>query len=99
MSNKIGLSMKIDADLKNEAEQIMEQYGLNPTTAITMFYKQIARERAIPLSLSPSRADIELSRAVVASQQERFNGFMGYPALQVADEMDAIIKEVEDGKR
>jgi len=99
MSNKAGLSMKIDADLKHEAELVMEQYGLNPTTAITMFYKQIARERAIPLSLSPGRMDIELSRAVAASQQERSNGFMGYPALQVADEMDAIIKEVEDGKR
>jgi len=99
MTNKIGLSMKIDADLKKEAELVMEQYGLNPTTAITMFYKQIARERAIPLSLSLSQQDIELGRAVAASQKERSGGFIGYPALQVADEMDTIIQEVEDGKR
>lgn len=99
MTNKVGMSMKIDADLKKEAELVMEQYGLNPTTAITMFYKQIARERAIPLSLSLSKADVELGRAVAASQKERAGGFIGYPALQVADEMDAIIQEAENGKR
>lgn len=45
------LRTRMDPALKQEAEAILEILGLNATTAITMLYKQIVRQRRLPLSL------------------------------------------------
>ena len=45
------LRARMDPILKQEAEAILDVIGLNATTAITMFYKQIVQQQAFPLSL------------------------------------------------
>lgn len=52
---------RIDSQLKESAEKVLDQLGITPTSAIQMFYKQIVLENGIPfdLHLSSSRKEID----------------------------------------
>ena len=39
---------RIDEDLKQKAEQYFSEMGLNPTVAITMFFKRVVDEKKMP---------------------------------------------------
>ncbi len=46
------VSFRMDDTLKMQTEGILDELGLNMTTAMTMFAKAIVRERRLPLDLS-----------------------------------------------
>lgn len=46
------VSFRMDDTLKRQTESILEELGLNMTTAMTMFAKSIVREQRLPLDLS-----------------------------------------------
>ena len=52
MSKTVNLSIRIDQDLKKEADQIFNEMGMNLTTAITIFLQQAVREKRIPFQIS-----------------------------------------------
>ena len=39
---------RIDEDLQQKAEQYFSEMGLNPTVAITMFFKRVVDEKKMP---------------------------------------------------
>ena len=45
---KASVNIKIDADIKELATQFLERMGLDQTTAIDMFFRQIITERRLP---------------------------------------------------
>lgn len=51
MSKSSQVHLRIETNLKIEAEQILRDLGITPTQAMTMFYTAIAREHTIPLPL------------------------------------------------
>lgn len=53
MSETINLNFRIDRDLKEQAEQIFEEVGMNMTTALTIFIRQAVREGKFPFRISP----------------------------------------------
>ena len=46
------ISFRMDDALKRQTEAVLEQLGLNMTSAMTMFAKAVVREQGIPFSLS-----------------------------------------------
>lgn len=46
------VQVNIDKKIAKQAELVLEMVGLNPTTAINLFYRQIAVSGEVPLSLS-----------------------------------------------
>jgi len=52
MSESTNLSIRIDRDLKEEADQIFSLLGMNLTTAITIFVRQAVRQKKIPFEIS-----------------------------------------------
>ena len=42
------INVRLDADLKREAEEIIHDLGLNTSGAIKLFYKQITLHKGIP---------------------------------------------------
>ena len=42
------VTFRIDKDLKEQAEQVLESMGMNMTTALTVFTKTLVREGRIP---------------------------------------------------
>ncbi len=45
------INIRIDEKVKYDAEKVFSELGLNPTTAITLFYKQVIRTGSIPFEL------------------------------------------------
>ena len=46
------VTVRIDEDLRKEAEGILKAYGINLPTAFRMFAAEIVRKRSVPLDLS-----------------------------------------------
>lgn len=90
------MCIRIDSELKTQAESILSELGMNMSGTINMFLKQIVREKAVPLKLSLSseetvRHDLAIARA------ERKAGINGYDAETVLREMDDILAVAEKG--
>ena len=47
------LTIRIDEDVKREAEILFNRIGLNMSSAINVFFRQAIREQAIPFELKP----------------------------------------------
>ena len=47
-ATKTTLNVKIDKNIKERATQFLESMGLDHTTAIDMYYRQIITERRLP---------------------------------------------------
>ena len=47
------LTIRIDEDIKREAENLFNKIGMNMSVAINMFFRQALREQAIPFELKP----------------------------------------------
>ncbi len=57
VDDKSHVSVRIDADLKEEAEVVLDDMGLSISTAVNMFLNAIVRKKEIPFSV---RLDDEL---------------------------------------
>jgi DNA-damage-inducible protein J len=52
MTDSTNLSIRLDRELKNEADQMFNALGMNMTTAITVFIKQAVRQKKIPFEIT-----------------------------------------------
>ena len=50
-NNTTSITIRMDADLKKQAEMLFEDMGLNMTTAFTVFAKAVVREGCIPFAI------------------------------------------------
>jgi DNA-damage-inducible protein J len=53
------LSIRIDDDLKIQAEQVFDTAGITMTTAVSLFLNQVAARRKLPFSLPKTLAPVE----------------------------------------
>lgn len=51
MTKTAMIRARAEPDLKAEAETVLSELGLTPTQAITLFYREVVRERGIPFPL------------------------------------------------
>ncbi len=51
MSKSAMVRARIEPELKSHAETVFERLGMNPTQAITMFYKQVELRDGLPFDL------------------------------------------------
>ncbi len=52
MAKTATVRARVEPQLKHDAEHVLEQLGLSPTTAIGMFYEQISLRNALPFDVS-----------------------------------------------
>ena len=63
------ISVRMDADLKINAESILSALGLTPSQAINVFYKQITFQHGLPFPVQiPER---ELNTASIKAMEEK----------------------------
>lgn len=97
MANTTALYARIDSNLKENAENVLQQLGITPASAIQMFYSQIVLTRSLPLklrlpvrepvamgSLSREELDAELAKGIASLKAEK---------TYSADEVDGILAE------
>ena len=50
--NNTNLTIRIDSNLKKEADNLFKELGINISSAITLFLKQSVREKALPFDVA-----------------------------------------------
>ncbi|MBO1305042.1 type II toxin-antitoxin system RelB/DinJ family antitoxin [Enterococcus sp. 669A] len=55
MKTKERLNVNLDKDLKEETSKVLDELGLDYTTAITMYFKQIVNKKKIPFEISTEK--------------------------------------------
>ena len=60
----VNYTFRIDENVKNEAEQLFEELGMNISTACTVFLKQAIRERKIPFEISAKEPNEDTYKAI-----------------------------------
>ena len=66
MSGTTNICVRIDSDLKAQAESLFSELGMNLSTAITVFIRQAVRENRIPFEITRDRP----ARATAAAVRE-----------------------------
>jgi len=71
-STKSSVNVKIDTNVKNLAASLLERMGLDHTTAIDMYYRQIISERRLPFqpAIAPSIDEL-IEEAIWKSNPQR----------------------------
>ena len=69
MKNVTSVSFRIDTDLKNQADALFANLGLNMTTAFNMFLRQAVREGRIPFDVTTHVPNKETVAAMLESIQ------------------------------
>lgn len=95
MANDTNFTMRVDSTLKAQTEDVLNELGLSMSGAVTMFFKQIVREQAVPLNLSLHPRNGDVYSELVEAQAERVNGYQGRNARDVLAEMQRIAGEAE----
>ena len=88
----ISMSIRIDSELKSQAEQVLSQLGMSMTGTINMFLQQIVRDRAVPLSLSLS-SEQSLYADLLRAKVDREQGVGYVPADEALASMERAIEE------
>lgn len=96
MLKNTSISIRMDSGLKEQAENVLDQFGLNMTTVVNMLFHQIVREQAVPLSLS-LRSKNYIAEDLELAKADRAAGYVGRTADSVANDMERIIAEAEHG--
>ena len=58
MSNSTSMSIRMDSNVKKQAQEIFSELGIDTTTAINIFLRQVIRTHSIPFPL-----ELEIGRA------------------------------------
>lgn len=76
MSAKAFVRARIDEQLKEEAEEVLDYFGLTISDAVRLTLTRIARDKAVPIELkmpnAETQAAIAEARAMMAARKARF---------------------------
>ena len=62
--SKKRIQVQVDQTLANNTEQILNELGLTPTTAITMLYKRIVANGALPFNVALTNREKETLKLI-----------------------------------
>ena len=88
------LNIRIDADLKKQAEQIFNELGLNMSTALTVFLRQTVRSNGIPFDLRLDVPNDETLEAIEEVRRMKKNPSLG----KAYSDVDQMMKELGSKK-
>jgi DNA-damage-inducible protein J len=95
MAETTNLSIRIDRDLKNEADQVFNALGMNLTTAITVFVRQAVRQKKIPFEIAlftdNEGQGVVMREAMAASERIWRNSVQNGTDKMTLEEIDAEI--------
>jgi len=103
MAATTNLSVRIDRELKEEADQVFNALGMNLSTAITIFVRQAVRQKKIPfeIALTPDddKKSVAKREAMEASKRIWENSVQMGTDKMTLDEINAEIKAARAEKK
>ena len=84
------VSFRIDADIKNQADRLFSELGLNMTTAFNIFIRQAIREGAIPFSVTVNTPNAETIAAMLEAERIAHD-----PDVKGYTDLDKLFKDLK----
>ena len=106
--NDVRVTIRVDRDLKERADILFSNLGLNMTTALNVFLHKAVNESAIPFAVSEKSAGFghgysvgDISNAFSAAVQNEVAGNKqkGFPVARYDTDKRQAYLESSDGKR
>ena len=95
MANTTAVYARIDTKLKDNAESILSQLGISPSSAIQMLYSQIVLKRGIPFDLKLSSSEPlavgAMTRKQLDKELQKGVDSINTGNVYSADEVDTIL--------
>ena len=91
MGDTTSVNLRIDKELKSQAESLFASLGMNMTTAINVFLKQAVREQGLPFRVSASK-----DYAFIPDCNNNFDQYRNYDNY-VNENLRAADTRVADG--
>jgi DNA-damage-inducible protein J len=88
------VTIRMDSELKKQAEELFADLGLNMTTAMIAFTKQAVREQRIPFILKRNIPNIETLEAIVEAQKIATGEIEAKEYTDVDEMFEDILNEV-----
>lgn len=82
MNNSTNLNIRIDKNIKETSERVFEDLGLNMTTAINMFLRQVIRVNGIPFEIKGDVPNKETIAAIEESIKLAKDNTKGYSNVE-----------------
>ena len=93
------ISVRVDQSLKNNFDNLCEDFGISTTTAINIFMKAVVRERRIPFEIRSETEEQKRQKALDAFASMRTAVYeAGIPEMTL-DEINTEIREVRNARR
>lgn len=83
------IQVGIDSQLKESAEMILSELGMNPTTAITILYKQVVERGEFPIDIKLSEESKQAIRLKYLTQN------MPVEMLETKEQLEEWLNEDE----
>ena len=80
------INIRIDEKIKKDAEKVFKSLGLNPSTAINLFYIQVIRTNSIPFELKTDEPN-ELTKSAIEEVEEMDKGNKESKTFSSIDEL------------
>ena len=100
MANTSAIYARIDTGLKENAEKILRQLGISPSSAIQMFYSQVVLTKGLPLNLHLPKAVPtaigDMSHAELDAELAKGMESLKSGKVYTADEVDAELAKEFD---
>lgn len=81
MNNSSNLNIRVDKNVKETSEKVFEDLGLNMTTAINMFLRQVIRVNGIPFEIKGNTPNQETIDAIEESILLANDNSKGYSSI------------------
>lgn len=85
------MNIRMDKSIKEQAQELFAEFGLDMTTAINMFLRQSIREHRIPFELRINVPNEDTLEAIREVQQMKKNPSLGKSYNNVDDMMKELL--------
>ena len=89
MADTTNISIRMDVELKKQAEQLFSELGLNMTTAFNIFLRQAVRQQRIPFDVA-----LETPNAETVAAMEEAELISRDPSVKSYTNVDQMMKEL-----
>lgn len=84
------ISIRMDTELKAEAEELFDALGMNLSTAFNIFVRQAIREGGIPFRIGLDRPNKETMAAMLEAERIARD-----PTVKGYDDLDELFRELK----
>jgi DNA-damage-inducible protein J len=97
-ANAVKLQVRMDRSLKEEAEEVFAEMGLDTTTAVRIFFTKVARTRSIPFQLKaePEFTPEQEARILEAWEESKDPANLSGPYTDVAEMFRDLHRQITE---